>query len=225
MKDNQGVFQDNDLTDLGMTHQGGAWGCERSLASTRTFPDAPFRVAAAAGCGQCRRPITRAHCKSARRILHTSRPDRGRRRAAERRIGASLRAGQSSSSKVEEALARLCEAYWYPLYAYVRRRGHTPEDARPDPSLLCPIPGEGLCEGRGSAEGQIRSFLLASLNHFLADQWDREQRKARRRENPDFLDAQSAETSALLEPRDISPDKIFERRWALTMLEQAMAIA
>ena len=137
-----------------------------------------------------------------------------------------LLAGQSSSSRAEEALARLCETYWYPLYAYVRRQGHAPPDAQDlTQDFFARFLEKDYVKDVDRQKGKFRSFLLASLNHFLADQWDRDQAQKRGGGKAPFsLDAQSAETRYLLEPRDdLTPDKIFERRWALTLLEQAMA--
>ncbi|MBM3831854.1 MAG: sigma-70 family RNA polymerase sigma factor [Verrucomicrobia bacterium] len=136
-----------------------------------------------------------------------------------------LVAGQSSSSKADEALARLCEAYWHPLYAFVRRQGYSPSDAQD----LTQAFFERLLERKylrdvDQRKGKFRSFLLASIKHFLSDQRDHD-RAQKRAEGKALipLAAQSAESRYLLGPRDdLTPDRIFERRWALTLLEGAM---
>ena len=137
-----------------------------------------------------------------------------------------LLAGESSSSKASEALARLCEMYWYPLYAFTRRQGHTPTDAQDlTQAFFERFLEKDYVQGVDRQKGKFRSFLLASLKHFLADQRDRALAQKRGGGKALIsLDAQTAETRYLLEPRDnLTPDKIYERRWALTLLEQAMA--
>ena len=137
-----------------------------------------------------------------------------------------LLAGQSSSSKAEEALARLCNVYWFPLYAFIRRQGHNPADAEDlTQAFFARFLEKDYVKDVDQRKGKFRSFLLASLKHFLADQWDRSQAEKRGGGMALIsLDAQTAETRYLLEPRDnLAPDRIFERRWALTLLEQAMA--
>lgn len=137
-----------------------------------------------------------------------------------------LRAGQSSSSKADEALARLCEVYWYPLYAFIRRQGHNPPDAEDlAQAFFARFLEKDYVKDVNRQKGKFRSFLLASLKHFLADQWDRTRAQKRGGDKTHIpLDAQSAESRYLLEPRDnLTPDRIFERRWALTLLDQAMA--
>ncbi|MBI4662327.1 MAG: sigma-70 family RNA polymerase sigma factor [Verrucomicrobia bacterium] len=129
-------------------------------------------------------------------------------------------------SKAEQALASLCEVYWYPLYAFVRRQGHSPQDAQDlTQAFFARFLEKDYLKDVDRQKGKFRSFLLASLKHFLADQRDRDQAQKRGGGKALVsLDAQTAETRYLLEPHDdLTPDKIFERRWALTLLEQAMA--
>ena len=125
-----------------------------------------------------------------------------------------------------DALAELCRIYWYPLYAYVRRSGH---DRHQSEDLIQEffarlLAGNSL-GGVDRAKGKFRSFLLVALKHFLANEWDRAQ--AQKRGGGQIfiaLDGLSADTRYRLEPADDrTPDKVFERQWALTVLEQALA--
>ncbi len=137
-----------------------------------------------------------------------------------------LTAGAGSSPDAQAALEILCRTYWYPLYAYVRRQGRSPEDAQD----LTQAFFERLLEKKSLHEvdqrkGKFRSFLLASLNHFLADQWDHAHRQ-KRGGGLTFisLDEQKPEERYRLEPPDdLDAQKNFERRWALTLLEQVLA--
>ncbi|HKS36028.1 MAG TPA: sigma-70 family RNA polymerase sigma factor, partial [Verrucomicrobiae bacterium] len=118
----------------------------------------------------------------------------------------------------------LCRTYWFPLYAYIRRQGRNPEEA----SDLTQAFFERFLEKDylrqvDRKKGKFRSFLLASLRHFLSDERDRARAAKRGGGRPLIsLDQQTAEERYLLEPVDeASPDRIFERRWALTLLDQA----
>jgi RNA polymerase sigma factor (sigma-70 family) len=137
-----------------------------------------------------------------------------------------LAAGRSDSSHARDALAHLCQIYWYPLYAYVRRQGHSPEDAQDlTQEFFARFLEKSYLDDVDRAKGKFRSFLLASLKHFLANEWDRA-KALKRGGGRAFisLDDQSGETRYGLEPADsLSADKIFERRWALTLLEQVLA--
>src|SRR5262245_4423623 len=84
-----------------------------------------------------------------------------------------LRAGQREAADAAEALARLCRTYWYPLYAYVRRKGHSVQDAEDLTQGFFEqlMQRRSLSQVRG--EGRFRSFLLAALEHYLASEWNR----------------------------------------------------
>jgi RNA polymerase sigma-70 factor (ECF subfamily) len=135
-----------------------------------------------------------------------------------------LAAGQSESQAAREALEKLCRAYWYPLYAYVRRQGHSPPDAQDlTQAFFARFLEKNYLAQVHPAKGKFRSFLLVALKHFLADEWDK-LRTAKRGggQVPISLDEPSPEERYRLEPADeMSAEKIFERRWALTVLEQA----
>jgi RNA polymerase sigma-70 factor (ECF subfamily) len=136
-----------------------------------------------------------------------------------------LLAGQDGSQKAQAALEELCRLYWYPLYAYVRRRGYEPHDAQDmTQAFFARFLEKNYLGSVDRRKGRFRSFLLASLKHFLADEWDRA-RAQKRGGNYVFIpfDEQSAEAAYRLEPsQNSTAEKIFERRWALTLLDQVM---
>jgi DNA-directed RNA polymerase specialized sigma24 family protein len=123
----------------------------------------------------------------------------------------------------DRALQELCGTYWYPLYAYLRRRGYREHDAQDLTQDFFAHLFERKALHRVDREkGRFRSFLLGSLNYFLADERDRTnaQKRGGGRELLS-LDAQDAEERYRLEPVDErTPEKLFERRWALTLLDQ-----
>jgi DNA-directed RNA polymerase specialized sigma24 family protein len=137
-----------------------------------------------------------------------------------------LAVGDGSSPEAMQALAELCRTYWYPLYAYVRRKGHEVADAQDLTQEFFARFLEknyfGLADRR---KGKFRSFLLASLEHFLAKEWNRAHRLKRGGGQTIIRwDHCDAEERYRLEPADeATPERIYERRWALTVLEQAMA--
>lgn len=137
-----------------------------------------------------------------------------------------LSAGRKSSPQAAVALEDLCRTYWYPLYAYVRHQGHSKEDAEDlTQSFFARFLEKNYLEGLRSEKGKFRAFLLAALKHFLANEWD----KARRRKRgggaaPLSLDWQDADTRFHIEPADqLSPDKLYDRTWAVTLLERVIA--
>ncbi len=136
-----------------------------------------------------------------------------------------LAAAKEESPACSAALEELCRAYWYPLYVYVRRRGYNSEDAQ---DLTQEFFTRLLANHRlGTVtplKGKFRSFLLASMNHLLSDQQDRANRKKRGGGQPIIsFDAQSAEEHYRLEPMDeLTPEKVFERRWAVGLVERAL---
>jgi RNA polymerase sigma-70 factor (ECF subfamily) len=137
-----------------------------------------------------------------------------------------LAAGQSDSAQGAAALEKLCRAYWYPLYAYVRRRGYAPEDAQDETqSFFARLLERDLLAHASPQRGRFRSFLLRTLQNFLADEHDRAVAHKRGAGQPLIsLEALEGEARYALEPADdVSPDRLFERRWATTVLEQAWA--
>jgi len=137
-----------------------------------------------------------------------------------------LATGQGPSSSAQGALEQLCRIYWYPLYAYIRRRGYGHEDAQDltQAFLLQLLERQSFARvDRG--RGRFRSFLLAALNYFLADARDRANARKRGGGQPVLsFDAQTADERFRLEPvDDLSPDKLFERQWALALLDRVLA--
>ena len=132
-----------------------------------------------------------------------------------------LHAGRNDTTRAQEALALLCRTYWYPIYAYVRRRGYSPEDAEDltQGFFARLLELNSLADVRRE-KGKFRSFLLASLNHFLSDEWDRARAQKRGHGRVISLDTDAAETRFGREPADASTrEKMFERQWAMTLLE------
>ena len=138
-----------------------------------------------------------------------------------------LAAGESASPNAREALETLCRAYWYPLYAFVRRQGYAPPDAQDlTQAFFARVLEKDYLAQVQREKGKFRSFLLGCLRHFLSDERDRAQ--ALKRGGGQILislDAPSPEDQYRLEPADdMTADKLFERRWALTLLEQARGL-
>jgi len=137
-----------------------------------------------------------------------------------------LNAGRDDSPEARAALEKLCSTYWYPLYAQVRRRGYKPEDACDliQEFFACLLRRNSLARV-GPEKGRFRTFLLTSLDYFLADQVER--RNAARRGGGQRLielDALQAEGRFALEPTtDDTPDKAFDRRWAAALMERALS--
>ena len=133
-----------------------------------------------------------------------------------------LLAAQEHSAESAAALEKLCRTYWYPLYAFVRRQGHSPEQAADlTQEFFHQLLSSNALSLVDRAKGKFRSFLLASIKHLLANEWNRSQAQKRGGGNIHFsLDAASAEDRYRIEPTDqLSPDKIFERRWAETVID------
>lgn len=136
-----------------------------------------------------------------------------------------VRATGGNHPDASEALATLCRAYWYPLYAYVRRRGFQPADAQDRTQAFFAHLLEGERFQMADPErGRFRSFLLKSLQNFLSGQRRRnraEKRGGGRSALP--LDFDQGEERYLREPADTdTPERLFERRWAMTLLESTL---
>ena len=127
----------------------------------------------------------------------------------------------------QAALAALCNTYWYPLYAFARRRGHSPADAQDlTQGFFLHVLENRVLSQVDQLKGKFRSFLLACFQNYLSVQAQRAHR-LKRGGNCQFvsLDLETAENRFLLEPADyLTPEKIFEARCALTLLEDSMAI-
>ena len=136
-----------------------------------------------------------------------------------------MAAGQGGTPQSAVALERLCSTYWYPLYAYGRRQGYDVADAQDlTQGFFAHILSRGFLKRANPSKGKFRSFVLASLKYFLADEWAKLQAQKRGGgRSPVFLDAQTAEARYRLEPVDLmDAEKIFERRWATALLERVL---
>lgn len=136
-----------------------------------------------------------------------------------------LTARRSDTVRAEAALEALCRTYWYPLYAHVRRQGHSPGDAQDlTQAFFARFIARHDLGDVDRSKGKFRSFLLASLKHFLANEWDKARAQKRGGGQPVIaLDARSAETRYALEPfHNETADKVYERRWALTLLDEVL---
>jgi len=133
-----------------------------------------------------------------------------------------LAAGEGNSAQATDALEKLCRTYWLPLYAYVRRKGSGPEDAQDlTQEFFARLLEKNVLSQARRERGRFRSFLLTSLQNFLVHEWERARAKKRGGGNrPLPWDQQSAESRYQLEAAsDLTPDKAFERRWALTLFQ------
>lgn len=134
-------------------------------------------------------------------------------------------AGNGTLPGAAEALEKLCRAYWYPLYAYVRRRGHPPEDAQDlTQEFFHRLLASDWIARADQAKGRFRTFLLCGLKNFLSNEWQKSGRLKRGAGQVLVpLDASEAEQRYQVEPAELaSADKLFERRWALTLLQTVL---
>jgi len=131
------------------------------------------------------------------------------------------RAADSKTAKA--ALESLCNTYWYPLYAFVRRLGHSPHDAEDlIQGFFAQCIEKDYLRAADQEKGRFRSFLLVALKRFLANEWDRA--RTRKRGGDRQIISLDAEQRYAAEPAEaLSPDKLFERRWAMTLLENVLA--
>jgi DNA-directed RNA polymerase specialized sigma24 family protein len=137
-----------------------------------------------------------------------------------------MTAGRSHTTGARAALDELCQLYWYPLYAYVRRRGSSPEDAEDlTQEFFRTLLEKEYLKAADREKGRFRTFLLVALQRFLANEWDRvrAQKRGGKSEHVSF-DTSSAETRYQFEAaNEISPERIYDRRWAFALLGKTMA--
>lgn len=137
-----------------------------------------------------------------------------------------MTARDKASPESGDALQALCKAYWPPLYSFVRRLGNSPHDAQDlTQEFFARLLQKDWLDAVDRERGRFRTFLIMAVKRFLANEWDK-QRAARRGGGQACvpLDGQSAEACYLADAGPtLSPDHLYERRWALTLLEQAMA--
>lgn len=136
-----------------------------------------------------------------------------------------MNAGCGGGSESGRALARLCADYWFPVYAFVRRSGYDTADAEDlTQEFFTRLLEKQYLAAADPQRGKFRCFLLASLKHFLANEWNRAHAQKRGgRQGVMSLDFQAAENRYCLQPADnLTPERLYERRWALTLLEQVL---
>jgi RNA polymerase sigma factor (sigma-70 family) len=136
-----------------------------------------------------------------------------------------MEAGRADSPRAKAALEKLCQRYWFPLYAFIRRRGHDPHEAEDlTQSFFVHLLANEALTGLDRNKGLFRSFLLTVLTHFLNDQWDR-QKAAKRGGGRQIVswDSLSAEEMYQNEPLESSsPESLFDRHWAFTLVRHAL---
>jgi RNA polymerase sigma-70 factor (ECF subfamily) len=136
-----------------------------------------------------------------------------------------LAAKGRDTPEADEALAALCATYWYPLYAFIRRRGRDPDRAADlTQEFFTRLLEKDYLRSVDPSKGRFRAFLLAACKHFLANEFDREiaQKRGGGR-GPVSIDRRDAEGRYLAEPsHELTPERLYERRWALTLLGQAL---
>jgi RNA polymerase sigma-70 factor (ECF subfamily) len=135
-------------------------------------------------------------------------------------------AGHENPAQAAESLEKLCRLYWRPLYAFIRRQGESPHDAQDlTQEFFLRLVKKDYLNAVDQGKGRFRSFLLAALRHFLSN--ERDKARAQKRGggvSPLPLDFDDAETHLGCQPADkITPETLFERHWATTLLEQALA--
>jgi RNA polymerase sigma-70 factor (ECF subfamily) len=150
----------------------------------------------------------------------------GRRQFATTHWSVVLAAGRADGTRARRALDELCRTYWPPLYGFARRRGYSVEDAQDlTQEFFTRLLSSRDLVRVDPAKGRFRSFLLASMKNFLANEWHKA--RAQKRGGgvaPISIDADSAEEWYRREPADtITPERLFERRWALTLLQDTLA--
>jgi RNA polymerase sigma factor (sigma-70 family) len=135
-------------------------------------------------------------------------------------------AGRQNPGHAAESLEKLCSLYWRPLYAYIRRQGESPHDAQDlTQEFFLRLLKKDWLDAVDQGKGRFRSFLLAALKHFLSNERDRARAQKRGGGQPPLpLDFANAETHLSFQPAEnATPETIFERHWATTLLEQALA--
>ena len=131
----------------------------------------------------------------------------------------------SKKVQIDVRLEELCRAYWFPIYAYVRRRGHTKEDAEDlTQAFFARFLAKNYLQGLSAERGRFRAFLLAALKHFLANEWKKSRRQKRGGGAPALpLDWQSADTQfQIASAAGLGPDRAYDREWAVALLDQVV---
>lgn len=136
-----------------------------------------------------------------------------------------MSAGRTESEEAFAALEKLCRTYWFPLFAYVRRRGYDEEQAKDlTQAFFAQVIARRYMADADPGRGRFRTFLLTSLNHFLANEWDRGQAQ-RRGGGVEFvsLDFAREQEGQGIEPgHDLTPERLYEKRWAEAVLARVL---
>ena len=136
-----------------------------------------------------------------------------------------LAAGKVDDREAQDALNQLCESYWYPLYAYVRRRVENVDDAQDlTQAFFVYLLEKGAVAHADRSRGRFRAFLLTAVKNFLANEWQKEQAQKRGGQRLKLsLDFDAGESKFRLEPtHELTPEKLFERRWVTTLLDRVL---
>ncbi len=136
-----------------------------------------------------------------------------------------LAAGQVESPRAAAAMEELCRTYWFPIYAYVRRRGHPSADAQDltQEFFARLIEKQWVAEADAS-KGRFRSFLLTALNRFLANEWRNSRTVRRGGGRPIISLDDTAEARYVQEPAsNVTPEMTYDRRWALSVFDRALS--
>ena len=137
-----------------------------------------------------------------------------------------LRAGRQADSAADVALESLCKRYWFPLYAFVRRRVATVEEAQDlTQEFFARLLEKEMLASASPERGKFRSFLLTAMKNFLANEWDRAQTQKRGGGHKQLsLNWAEGESRLGLEPaHELTPERLFERQWALTLLDHVVS--
>ena len=135
-------------------------------------------------------------------------------------------AGHTSSPNVKLALTELCEAYWYPLYAFAKRKSATVEEAQDlTQAFFVELLDKNVVGAADPERGKFRSFLLTSFKHFMSKQW--EKGRALKRGGGErllSLDFKTADSNVVLEPAaGLTAEQIFDQQWAITLLDRTFS--
>ena len=132
-------------------------------------------------------------------------------------------AANDADPAARQALSTLCETYWYPVYAFIRRSGKGPHDAEDlTQGFFERLLEKQILATADPAKGTLRAFLLTCVRHYLADEHDRDMAQKRGAAVLVSFDSRRAEETYATEPVDLlTPDRLFQRRWALTILDHS----
>lgn len=137
-----------------------------------------------------------------------------------------LGAGRSNQNDADRALATLCKNYWFPLYAYARRRVRDATEAQDlTQEFFARLLEKDILAGASPDRGRFRSFLLTAMKNFLTNEWNKARTQKRGGTRPVLsLDFNSGDSRYGLEPgHDLTPERLYERKWALTLLDRVLS--